>query len=138
MGVFPTEVAVTKKMMVPESVGQGKVATMSPLEVDSAFHRRLLAFIAANTYGFQKTSLATRLQFATPPAGNFKYRFLILLVSLQVHRAKSISFQPSFSCMRWLHACRFHVQLIAPSSRTLTKAFLEPFYLFPHNCVVLT
>ena len=38
-GVFPTEVDVAKKMMVPESVGQGKLDTMSPLDVDAAFLR---------------------------------------------------------------------------------------------------
>ena len=140
MGVFPTEVDVTEKMMVPESVGQGKLDTMSPLEVEAAFHRRLRSLHSSQRTptSSKKTSLATRLQFATPPAGNSKYRFLMLLVSLQVHRAKSPSFQPSFTGMRWLRACRFHVQLIAPSRRTLTKASLEPFYPFPRNCVLLT
>ena len=88
MSVFPTDVDVTKKMMVPESVGQGKLDTMSPLEVDAAFRRRLLSLHSSQRTptSSKKTSLATRLQLATPPMGISKYRFLMFQVSLHVHR----------------------------------------------------
>ena len=88
MGVFPTEVDVTEKMMVPESVGQGKLDTMSPLEVKAAFHRRLRSLHSSQQtpMSSKKPSLATRLQFATPPMGISKYRFLMFQVSLHVRR----------------------------------------------------
>ena len=127
-GVFPTEIDVAKKMMVPESVGQSKLDTMSPLEVDAAFHRRLQSTHSSQRTpsGSNKPSLATRFQFATPPVRNLIYRFLMLLVSPLVHRVNHFHYYPSCTSIHWLHACWFHVQSIATSHCTLMKASFEP------------
>ena len=87
MGVFPTKVAVSDAMMVTGSVRQGKLESLSPAAVQAAYLRRLQSLHSSQRTSSSSinTRFATQLQFATPPMGSSKYRYLMYHVSLLVH-----------------------------------------------------